>query len=218
MNALNPIQRVGDQIAEAIKIHEPGVPNWEIDDRVDYLFSLVGMSALRRSDYPHQYSGGMRQRAVIAMALACNPEVIIADEPTTALDVIVQDQILETIKSLQKRLGIGILFISHDISVVADVCHFIGVMYAGQLVEVGTREEVFTSPAHPYTQSLLAAHITLSSTHQPTPIPGKGPDLVLVDNGCRFCDRCSCAGETCSLEEPQWRKLSDTHKIKCCQG
>ena len=218
MNALNPIQRVGHQIAEAIKIHEPGVPNSEVDDRVDYLFSLVGMSTQRRNDYPHQYSGGMRQRAVIAMALACNPEVIIADEPTTALDVIVQDQILETIKSLQKRLGIGILFISHDISVVADICHFIGVMYAGQLVEVGTREEVFISPAHPYTQSLMAAHITLSGTHQPKPIPGKGPDLVSMDNGCRFCERCSCAGETCSIEEPQWRKLSDTHKIKCCQG
>ncbi len=218
MNALNPIQRVGQQIAEALLVHNPGMPGAEVDRRVADLFEQVGIPAQRRNDYPHQYSGGMRQRAVIAMALACDPEVIIADEPTTALDVIVQDQILETIKNLQQRLGIGILFISHDISVVADVCHLIGVMYAGQLVEVGTRDEVFISPTHPYTQSLMAAHITLSGTHRPNPIPGKSPDLVGEHRGCRFCDRCGCAGDTCRIEAPQWRKLSDTHKIKCCQG
>lgn len=218
MNALNPIQRVGRQIAEAIQVHEPTISNTELDARVNDLFSLVGIPARRCGDYPHQYSGGMRQRAVIAMALACNPEVIIADEPTTALDVIVQDQILETIKSLQQKLGIGILFISHDISVVADVCHSIGVMYAGQLVETGTREEVFMSPAHPYTQSLLAAHITLSGDQQPRAIPGQSPDLVTENSGCRFCDRCDCSGSACNIEEPQWRALSSTHKIKCCQG
>lgn len=218
MNALNPIQQVGRQVAEAIRVHEPGISSSDVDERVADLFSKVGIPVKRRNDYPHQYSGGMRQRAVIAMALACNPEVIIADEPTTALDVIVQNQILETISSLQQKLGIGIILISHDISVVADVCHFIGVMYAGQLVEVGTREEVLISPAHPYTQSLMAAHITLSSTHQPKPIKGQSPDLISLHNGCRFCTRCDCAGETCNIVEPQWRELSATHKIKCYQG
>lgn len=216
MNALNPIQRVGDQIAEAIQVHERNVSISEVDTRVAELFALVGIPAQRRNDYPHQYSGGMRQRAVIAMALACRPEVIIADEPTTALDVIVQDQILDTINFLQQKLGIGILFISHDISVVADVCDFIGVLYAGQLVEVGTRDEVLLSPGHPYTQSLMAAHITLSSHHHPKSIPGKSPDMVSPGDGCRFCDRCTCAGDTCGIEAPPWRALSPTHKVKCC--
>lgn len=218
MNALNPIQSVGRQIAEAIRFHNVATSREEVDARVDALLSQVGISAERRNDYPHQYSGGMRQRAVIAMALACNPEVVIADEPTTALDVIVQDQILETIQTLQQKLAIGILFISHDISVVADVCHHIGVMYAGQLVELGTKTEVFHTPAHPYTQSLMAAHITLSSDSRPKPIPGHSPDLFTVDTGCRFCDRCECPGDACRIEEPQWRKLSSTHKIKCCGG
>lgn len=218
MNALNPIQSVGRQIAEAIEFHNVVSRSEDVDARVDALLSQVGIPVERRADYPHQYSGGMRQRAVIAMALACNPEVIIADEPTTALDVIVQDQILETIKTLQQELSIGILFISHDISVVADVCHHIGVMYAGQLVELGTTEEVFKSPAHPYTQSLMAAHITLSSDCRPKPIPGHSPDLLTAGTGCRFCDRCSCPGNTCRIEEPQWQALSSTHKIKCCKG
>jgi peptide/nickel transport system ATP-binding protein len=218
MNALNPIQGVGRQIAEAIEFHNVASCREDVDARVDELLSQVGIPVERRDDYPHQYSGGMRQRAVIAMALACNPEVIIADEPTTALDVIVQNQILETIKTLQQELAIGILFISHDISVVADVCHHIGVMYAGQLVELGTTEEVFRSPAHPYTQSLMAAHITLSSDSRPKPIPGHSPDLLAVDTGCRFCDRCTCPGNACRVEDPQWQSLSSTHKIKCCRG
>jgi peptide/nickel transport system ATP-binding protein len=218
MNALNPIQSVGRQIAEAIEFHNVATGRDDVAARVDALLSQVGIAVERRNDYPHQYSGGMRQRAVIAMALACNPEVVIADEPTTALDVIVQDQILETIKALQQALAIGILFISHDISVVADVCHHIGVMYAGQLVELGTKAEVFNSPAHPYTQSLMSAHITLSSDSHPKPIPGNSPDLLTVETGCRFCDRCACPGDACRIEEPQWRMLSSTHKIKCCRG
>lgn len=218
MNALNPIQRVGRQIAEAVQFHKVAASSGEINTHVDALLSQVGIPVQRRNDYPHQYSGGMRQRAVIAMALACNPEVIIADEPTTALDVIVQDQILETIKALQRELAIGILFISHDISVVADVCHHIGVMYAGQLVELGTNEEVLNSPAHPYTQSLMAAHITLSGDSRPKPIPGHSPDPAAVHAGCRFCDRCACPGDACRIEEPHWRSLSPTHKIRCCRG
>lgn len=218
MNALNPIVRVGEQIAEAIRFHESQISNVQTETRVTELLSTVGIAPERRNDYPHQYSGGMRQRAVIAMALACSPEIIIADEPTTALDVIVQDQILETIKKLQQDMGIGILFISHDISVVADICHNIGVMYAGQLVELGTREEVFDSPAHPYTQALLQAHITLSADHRDfEPIPGKSPDMVALPSGCRFCDRCGCTDDSCSLTPPEWRQMTSTHYVRCCR-
>ena len=217
MNAMNPIQRVGEQICEAIHFHEPDVSKSAIRTRVDELFDLVGIPQTRQQDYPHQYSGGMRQRAVIAMALACRPQIIIADEPTTALDVIVQDQILETLKQLQQALGIGIILISHDIAVVADTCNHIGVMYAGQLVELGTRSEVFSSPAHPYTKALLAAHITLNDDHiDPTAIPGQSPDLIVMPEGCRFCDRCPCKGDSCSIQAPQWQILTPTHKIRCC--
>ena len=218
MNALNPIVRVGDQIAEAIRFHEPELSGAQIENRVIELFSQVGIASERRNDSPHQYSGGMRQRAVIAMALACRPEIIIADEPTTALDVIVQNQILQTIKRLQQDLGIGILFISHDISVVADVCHYIGVMYAGQLVELGTRQEVFDTPAHPYTQALLKAHITLASDRRSlVPLGGQGPDMVSGPTGCRFCDRCTCPGDSCSFRVPEWRQLTATHGMRCCK-
>jgi len=218
MNALNPIVRVGDQIAEAIRFHEPEFSEIQIEKRVKESFRQVGIAPERHNDYPHQYSGGMRQRAVIAMALACRPEIIIADEPTTALDVIVQDQILQTIRRLQQDLGIGILFISHDISVVADVCHHIGVMYAGQLVEMGTREEVFDTPAHPYTQALLAAHITLAADRPGVAsIPGQSPDMIASSDGCRFCERCSCSGDRCTSIAPEWRRLTPTHRIRCCK-
>jgi peptide/nickel transport system ATP-binding protein len=218
MNAMNPIQRIGDQIAEAIRCHEPDVPEPDVRRRVNELFDRVGIPLGRQRDYPHQYSGGMRQRAVIAMALACRPEIIIADEPTTALDVIVQDQILGTLDQLQRTLGIGILLISHDISVVADACNHIGVMYAGQLVELGSRSEVFSEPAHPYTRALLAAHITLDSDRRaPAPIPGKSPDITGWLSGCRFCDRCPCKGDACSIQAPQWHHLTPTHKIRCCR-
>lgn len=218
MNAMNPIQRVGDQIAEAIRCHEPNVPDSDVRRRVNALLDLVGIPLGRQRDYPHQYSGGMRQRAIIAMALACRPEIIIADEPTTALDVIVQDQVLRTLDQLQRTLGIGILLISHDIAVVADACNHIGVMYAGQLVELGTRSEVLSEPAHPYTRALLAAHITLDSDHRtPTPVPGKSPDITGRPQGCRFGDRCPCKGDTCSMHAPQWRNLTSTHRIRCCR-
>lgn len=218
MNALNPIQRVGDQIIEAICVHEPQTSRQDARNRVLALYDQVGIPHQRIDDYPHQYSGGMRQRAIIAMALACRPSIIIADEPTTALDVLVQDQILKTIQTLQEDMGIAILYISHDISVIADVCHHIGVMYAGQLVEIGTRQEVFDAPGHPYTQALLAAHITLEDDGAaPQPIPGSSPDMCQLFAGCRFCDRCACSGDTCSLDAPAWNNLSQTHRVRCCK-
>jgi peptide/nickel transport system ATP-binding protein len=218
MNALNPIHRVGDQVVEALLTHKPDMPKSDAAYRVEELFRLVGIPENRRWDYPHQYSGGMKQRAVIAMALACSPELIIADEPTTALDVIVQSQILKQLKTLQADLNISILFISHDISVVADVCHDIGVMYAGQLVEYGPRTEVLEHPAHPYTQALLGAFTGLMKENGAplSVLPGAPPDLAEVGNGCRFCERCCAADDSCSLETPQWVDLSPQHRVLCC--
>ncbi len=218
MNALNPVHRIADQVAEAITAHEPGTSKAEALHQVEGLFQLVGIPLGRMRDYPHQYSGGMKQRAIIAMALACKPKLIIADEPTTALDVIVQDQILEEAKNFQKEFNISMIFISHDISVVADVCHQIGVLYAGQLVELGTREEIIETPSHPYTRALLSSFLTvMGSSAQLKPIPGETPNLIRPPAGCRFCDRCFDAGDSCKLEVPVWVQLSTTHRALCSQ-
>ena len=218
MNALNPIMPVADQIAEAICIHEPGVDSKAAHQRVAGLFEQVGIPQRRLKDYPHQYSGGMRQRAVIAMALACNPRLIIADEPTTALDVIVQSQILNTITELQSRLNIGIILISHDISVTAEVCHYLGVMYAGQIVEIGTRDEILAQPVHPYTQALLEAHITLANDKVPKTVFGPAPHLEQVKSGCRFHARCNKSDPNCRHRQPSWHSLSETHKVLCWEA
>ena len=218
MNALNPVQRVGNQIAEAILIHDLSVGKEEAMGQVEDLFELVGIPRDRLRDYPHQYSGGMKQRAVIAMALACHPKLIIADEPTTALDVIVQAQILGEIKDLQKEFNLSIIFISHDISIVADMCKDIGVMYAGQLVEFGPREEVFESPSHPYTKALLSSFPTVTGKKSDLiPIPGETPNLVIPPAGCRFCDRCSGPGSSCQTETPAWVEIGPGHKTLCCR-
>ncbi len=218
MNALNPVQRVGDQIIEAIRLHEPTFTREGAAARAATLFSLVGIDPERLSDYPHQYSGGMKQRAIIAMALACEPEIIIADEPTTALDVVVQAQILKEIRRIQEELDVGILFISHDIAVVAEVCSHIAVMYAGQIVEKGTRSEVFETPAHPYTQALLDAYLTIEEEDAalPLPLPGESPELVRPPAGCRFCERCDRALDVCRIEQPRWISLTPSHRVLCC--
>ncbi len=216
MNALNPVHRVNDQIAEAILAHDSLMSRKKAMKQVEELFQLVGLPPDRMSDYPHQYSGGMKQRAIIAMALACRPSLIIADEPTTALDVIVQDQILKAIKDCQKQMNVSLIFISHDIAVVADVCDYIGVMYAGQLVEYGHRKEVFDSPMHPYTKALLASYITLNgSSAQPMPYAGDVPDLIDPAAGCRFCERCPMADTVCSLGVPEYAEITPTHKALC---
>ena len=218
MNAMNPVHRVHDQIAEAIMTHDPSIDKKEAFQKVEELYELVGIPKDRMRDYPHQYSGGMKQRAIIAMALACRPRLIIADEPTTALDVIVQDQILQEIKNLQEKFGISMIFISHDISIVAEVCHDIGIMYGGQLVEYGSREEVFDTPVHPYTQALLASYPTLTIERcRLEPIPGETPDLIQPPTGCRFCDRCQGADGTCKTGEPIWIEISSRHKALCHQ-
>jgi peptide/nickel transport system ATP-binding protein len=198
--------------------HSPLLGKKAAYEQVEELFRLVGLSKDRLRDYPHQYSGGMKQRAIIAMALACRPKLIIADEPTTALDVIVQDQILEEIKNIQKDFNISVIYISHDISVVADICHDIGIMYAGQLLECGTREEVFKSPMHPYTKALLSSYPTLAGEKSKlTPIPGEAPDLINPPSGCRFYDRCAEAKASCRINPPVWLEISPTHKVLCHQ-
>ncbi|MBT4877740.1 MAG: ABC transporter ATP-binding protein, partial [Desulfobacula sp.] len=187
MNALNPVIRVDEQIAEVIETHNPEMPKTDVYTQVKKMFNLVEIPENRLRDYPHQYSGGMKQRAIIAMALACKPKLIIADEPTTALDVIVQDQILKEIKQIQKALNTSVIFISHDIAVVADVCKDICVMYAGQIVEKGTREEVFKSPRHPYTKTLLGSYLNLDSEENiKVPEMRDSPDLITTTGVCMF--------------------------------
>lgn len=218
MNALNPVYQVKEQIAEAILTHESGVSAKQALKKVKELFHMVGIPDDRMEDYPHQYSGGMKQRAVIAMALACNPLLIIADEPTTALDVIVQAQILQAIKNAQKKMGIGLVFISHDIAVVADVCDDIGIMYSGRLVEYGKRSEVFDAPIHPYTKELLASYITLDGdVVQPMLHKGPFPIMQRDNPGCRFCHRCPVAENSCKIKEPEWIKITQTHRVFCTQ-
>ena len=218
MNALNPVHRVSEQISEAILAHDADLSEKAAMKQVESLFDLVGIPLDRMRDYPHHYSGGMKQRAIIAMALACHPSLIIADEPTTALDVIVQDQILSAIKDFQYKLNISLIFISHDIAVVADVCDNIGIMFAGQLVEYGRIEEVFYAPMHPYTQSLLASYLTLDKdVVQLNAYLGETPDLINPTTGCHFCERCSVAEATCSLVAPEWVEISPTHKALCYQ-
>ena len=216
MNALNPVHRVHEQIREAIVAHEPEITEEELHKRVEMLFDLVEIPRGRMQNYPHQFSGGMKQRAIIAMALACDPRLVIADEPTTALDVIVQDQILQEIKTIQNQMNISVIFISHDIAVVADVCHDIAVMFAGQIVEFGSREEVFNTPIHPYTRLLLSSYLTLDGDKpEPMAISGVTPNLINPPSGCRFYKQCSQAISACENNAPEYRQVSPTHRALC---
>jgi peptide/nickel transport system ATP-binding protein len=216
MNALNPVHRVYEQIQEAILAHHPEMAQRELQKRVETLFDIVEIPRDRMQDYPHQFSGGMKQRAVIAMALACDPKLVIADEPTTALDVVVQDQILKEIKIIQDKMNISVIFISHDIAVVADVCHDIAVMFAGQIIEFGSREEVFTAPIHPYTCLLLSSYLTLDGD-RPKPISAAGttPNLINPPSGCRFYKQCPNATNACENSAPEYREISPTHRALC---
>ena len=203
MNALNPVYRVGDQIVEAIENHYPNVSNAEARDTVARLFGLVGLDARLAARYPHEFSGGMRQRAVIAMALACQPDVMVADEPTTALDVIVQDRILRQLKEIQRDLSMSMIYITHDIAVIAEVSDRIGVMYAGRLVELGDTAQVFNSPIHPYTAGLLSVFPSIhGEKHELVTLGGDSINLADPPQGCRFHPRCPHATDVCRREEP----------------
>ena len=203
MNSLDPVYRVGDQIIEALINHFPEMPGEEAMEKVADLFELVGLDPDLAGRYPHEFSGGMRQRAVIAMALACQPDVIIADEPTTALDVIVQDRILRGLKDIQNESGAGIIYITHDMAVAAEVSGQIGVMYAGKLVEMGATPEVFSHAIHPYAASLMSASPSIKGEKRIlTSLPGEPPNLVSPPAGCRFHPRCPLATAICGQEEP----------------
>jgi peptide/nickel transport system ATP-binding protein len=217
MNALNPVHRVHDQIAEAIVAHEPNLSRHTVEHRIRSLFELVRIPQARLQDYPHQFSGGMRQRVIIAMALACNPSLIIADEPTTALDVIVQDQILKAIGTFQREMNLGMIFISHDLAVVADVCTHIGVMHAGRMVEMGLREEVLGCPGHPYTKMLVGALLTLSDA--PADLSDSVSDFgmngAVSPDGCPQLSVCPDATDVCRQDVAEWTELSATHRVRC---
>lgn len=216
MNALNPVYTVGSQIVEAIVEHEPDTTEKEARRRVAELFDLVGIPAERSDHYPHEYSGGMKQRAVIAMALACNPSLIIADEPTTALDVIVQDKILREMEEIRRRINMSMIYISHDISVIAEVSDIVGVMYAGKLMEIGEADDVFKRPRHPYTYGLMHAYPSiLGDKRDLATIPGEPPNLMAPPEGCRFNPRCDRATDECRAVEPLMTKVAPEHSIAC---
>jgi peptide/nickel transport system ATP-binding protein len=216
MNALDPVYRVGDQIIEALARHQPELGRTQMQQRVAELFELVGIDSQMISRYPHEFSGGMRQRAVIAMALACNPSLIIADEPTTALDVIVQDQVLRELTHVQQALGMSMIYISHDIAVIAEVADKIGVMYAGRLVEQADTHTIFQKPHHPYTKALLSAFPSIAGPKtEMVTLPGDPPDLLMPPAGCRFHPRCPYATERCQVEKPPFEPFGHNHWAAC---
>ncbi|EPD50871.1 oligopeptide/dipeptide ABC transporter, ATP-binding protein domain [Paenisporosarcina sp. HGH0030] len=218
MTSLNPTMKIGDQIREGILKHQKLSKN-EAKKKVLELLELVGIPdvAKRYSQYPHEFSGGMRQRVVIAIALACNPKLIIADEPTTALDVTIQAQILDLLKDIQQKRNSSIILITHDLGVVAEVADRVAVMYAGLVVESGTVEEIFESPKHPYTWGLLKSVPNLDSPERERliPIEGSPPDLFATPKGCPFSSRCPFAMEMCVLHMPKTETFSNHHYAKC---
>jgi peptide/nickel transport system ATP-binding protein len=216
MNALNPVRRVAEQIAEPIRLHEPETSAKEAGARVDELMERVGIPAARGREYPHEFSGGMRQRVMIAMALACRPKLIIADEPVTALDVMVQAQILRLLKDLRAQLGLAMILISHDLSVIAETCDRAVVMYAGRTAESGDVRAIFRSPAHPYTQALIRAFPNVRRERTfVSGIPGYPPDLMAPLVGCPFADRCTVRIDRCRAETPVLRPVGPGHDVAC---
>lgn len=217
MNAMNPVYKVGDQIAEAIKLHEAGVTNSDVKERVSKLLETVGIEPSRANNYPHEFSGGMRQRALIAMALAANPALLIGDEPGTALDVIVQAQTLRLLRDLKDRLGLAMILISHDLSIIAETCEKVAIMYAGKIVEYGSAVSVFKNPQHPYTQGLIKAFPSIKGEKvRLTSIPGQPPDLLHPPPACRFNPRCPYVMDICKKQEPLLEEQSDKDHLVAC--
>ncbi len=215
MTSLNPIKTVGEQIAEGIKIHR-GVSGKEALLQAMNMLEMVGIPGERVSEYPHQFSGGMKQRVVIAIALACNPNLLIADEPTTALDVTIQAQVLKLINELKEKSRMVMLMITHDLGIVAEVCDTVGIMYAGRIVECGTLADIFDNLRHPYTRGLFDSLPDIENRRaELKPIPGLIPDPMNLPPGCAFHPRCSYVKPECSRDLPQVRWLSDTHYV-CC--
>lgn len=216
MNALNPVHRVGDQIMEAILAHE-SVSKAEAKERMLALLDMVGINPKRHNEYPHEFSGGMKQRVVIAMAMACNPDIIIADEPTTALDVMVQAQVLTAMEGLRKKMGLGMILITHDLAVIAQTCDDVAIMYGGKIVEYGSAKDIYLKPRHPYTMGLVKAFPNISAEKQKVrSIPGSPPNLLAPPTGCRFNPRCPLATDKCRTEEPPLTKSAKgDQKVAC---
>ena len=216
LTSLNPVFRIGDQIAETIKVHKK-MKEDEIKRRCIELLELVGIKEPEKRiyDYPHQLSGGQRQRVMIAISLACNPKLIIADEPTTALDVTVQAQILKLFRELQKKLRISLLYITHDLSVVAQIADRVYVMYAGMIMEEGKVEDIFYRPRHPYTIGLLESLPKRERSKRLKSIPGMVPDIFHRPSGCLFHPRCSLCKDICKSTIPDLRDLGDGHRVRC---
>ena len=213
MTSLDPVMTVEEQIAEVIKLHEKDVDPMQ---KAREMLELVGIPGSRGGEYPHQFSGGMKQRVVIAMALACNPKLLIADEPTTALDVTIQAQVLETMKELREKFGSAMIMITHDLGIIAEVCDEVSVVYAGQIVEHGTLEDVFEHTLHPYTEGLFGSLPNIEERrHRLQPIPGLMPDPTDLPKGCCFAPRCKYCTEACTKARPEMKWVSDTHYVRC---
>ena len=215
MTSLNPVLTVGDQIAEVVEQHMK-LDKKGVEDRVDEILKLVGIPAERKHEYPHQFSGGMKQRIVIAIALACDPQLLLADEPTTALDVTIQSQILDMMEELKEKLNTTIIFITHDLGVVAEFCDYVAVMYAGEIVEMGTAEDIYESDKrHPYTVGLFQSVPNLEEeSDRLKPVDGLTPDPVQLPAGCKFHPRCPHCMDICRTQVPE-DKVFGTHRIKC---
>jgi len=215
MNALHPMMKIGDQLVEPLLLHEK-ISRSEARKRAKKLLELTGMEASRSERYPHELSGGMKQRAVIAMSLTCNPDLVIADEPTTALDVIIAAQVMELLRELQNKLGITLIIVTHDLSIVAEVCNKIAIMYAGNIVETGDTASIFGDPAHPYSKGLINAFPSiLGPKRRLQAIEGSPPDLLEPPLGCRFHPRCPNAMEICQKKGPPPLDLGKNHVVAC---
>jgi len=215
MTALNPVQRIGTQIEEVIALHNPKLSKHEVLLEGMRMLREVGISEERYKDYPFQFSGGMKQRVVIAMALACQPKLIIADEPTTALDVTIQAQVLELMKELKAKYGTSIILITHDFGVVSEICDRCAVMYAGEIVECGTLRDIFKNPRHPYTRGLFNSLPKMDDNSRLRPIKGMMPDPTKLPPYCTFSDRCDLCSDICRQGEPPETWLTDEHMVKC---
>ena len=214
MTALNPIDTVGTQIAEVIYLHRK-VSKSEAKRMAGDMLEVVGIPRERYGEYPHQFSGGMKQRVIIAMALACNPKLLIADEPTTALDVTIQAQVLKMMNDLKEKNGTAVLLITHDLGVIAEMCQKVAVIYAGEIVEAGTAEEIFDHTAHPYTQGLFDSLPSVASGSRLIPIPGMMPDPSNLPQGCKFAERCKYATEACREAEVELTEIKPGHFCRC---
>ena len=217
MTALNPIMRVGEQIAEVIRLHEH-CSKHESVEKAKKMLEMVGIPGERFYEYPHQFSGGMKQRVVIAMALACSPTLLLADEPTTALDVTIQAQVLDMINELKQKLNTSMIMITHDLGIVAEVCDTVAVVYAGEIMEYGTKEQIFHNPQYPYTIGLFGSLPDLKNdVRRLSPIEGLPPDPAHLPKGCAFHPRCPYASEACKTEHIPLQDIGEGHLCRCCR-